>query len=68
MLSDVTGWLLIKVLFIVAVSWLPFKVYDFFQVTCYPGIKDKIKKEAKEKAKRTNYRQGMDKFENLENY
>lgn len=53
-----------KIIAIVTVSWMPFKIYHWIQVCLFPNIKDKIRKEAREKARRVK-KNGMDEFENL---
>lgn len=52
MLSAISGVMLLKVMGIVALSWLPFKMYHYIQFCLFPDTKDKIRKEGKEKAKR----------------
>lgn len=52
LLSNITASVIAKVCGIVAISWVPFKIYDFIQFWQFPSTKDKIRKEAREKAKR----------------
>lgn len=48
---------------IVAIAWIPFRIYHYIQVCCFPNIKDKIRKEAKEKARRMKKAAGFDEFD-----
>jgi len=54
MLSSLTGHMMLKILGIVVISWSPFKLYFSMQYCMFPNNLDKIRKEAREKARRQN--------------
>ena len=51
-LSEINISVVCKVFGIVFIAWTPFKIYDFIGYQCWPTTKEKIRKEAREKAKR----------------
>ena len=52
LLSDLNAGVILKVCGIICIAWVPFKFYEFLQFWLFPTTKEKIRKEAREKAKR----------------
>lgn len=51
MLAHVGFTFYLKVAVITVAAWFPIRVFTFLKVTCFPGLLDKVRKEAKEKEK-----------------